>query len=49
MCIYGASDARQALKLKNSWGRDYPLVWMPYSSMERLIDAHGEVAIVTDR
>jgi hypothetical protein len=49
VCIYGASDARQAFKLKNSWGRDYPLVWIPYTSMERLMDEHGEVAIVTDR
>ena len=49
MCLYGASDERQAFKLKNSWGPEYPLVWMPYDTLQRLIDEHGEVAIVTDR
>lgn len=49
VCLYGASDERQAFKLKNSWGPEYPLVWMPYDTLQRLIDEHGEVAIVTDR
>jgi hypothetical protein len=49
LCIYGASDRRQAFKLKNSWGRDYPLVWLPYTVMQRLLDEDGEAALVTDR
>lgn len=49
LCIFGASDAKQAFKLKNSWGRDYPLAWMPYTTMERLLNEYGEMAIVTDR
>lgn len=49
VCIYGASDRRQAVRIKNSWGRDYPLVWMPYETLQRLINEDGEVAIVTDR
>jgi len=49
VCIYGASDQRQAFKVKNSWGREYPLVWLPYATLGRLIGEHGEVAIVTDR
>lgn len=47
--IYGASDRRQAFKLKNSWGRYYPEVWLPYTVMERLLNEDGEAAIVTDR
>lgn len=47
--LYGASDRRQAFRLCNSWGRDYPLVWMPYSVLEHLLARRGEVALVTDR
>jgi hypothetical protein len=47
--LYGASDRRQAFRLVNSWGRDYPLVWMPYSVLEHLLHRRGEVALVTDR
>jgi len=49
LVIYGASDRRQAFRLKNSWGRDYPLVWIPYKTMERLLNEYGEAALVTDR
>jgi hypothetical protein len=49
VCLYGASDRRQAFKLKNSWGRDYPLVWMPYTVMDRLLREDGEVTLVTDQ
>ena len=49
VCLFGASDERQAFRLKNSWGAEYPLVWLPYETLQRLINEHGEVAIVTDR
>lgn len=49
VCLYGASDRRGAFKLKNSWGRDYPLVWLPYETMEKLLSDNGEACIVTDR
>lgn len=49
VCISGASDDRQAFRLKNSWGREYPLVWLPYAIMQRLLDEDGEAALVTDR
>lgn len=49
VCLYGASDRRQAFKVKNSWGRSYPLVYMPYSVMARLLKEDGEAALVTDR
>jgi hypothetical protein len=49
VCLYGASDRRQAFRVKNSWGRGFPLVWLPYVTMERLLSEDGEAALVTDR
>ena len=49
VCIYGASDKRQAVAIKNSWGTSYPLVWMPYKTVTRLIKEQGEFAVITDR
>jgi hypothetical protein len=49
VCIYGASDRRQAFRVKNSWGRDYPIVWLGYKTMERLLREDGEAALVTDQ
>lgn len=49
LCVYGASDAKQAFKLKNSWGRTYPLVWLPYETMQTLLDDYGEAVIVVDK
>jgi hypothetical protein len=49
VCVYGASDRRQAFKIKNSWGRSYPLVWLPYTTMDRLLREDGEACLVTDR
>lgn len=49
VCLYGVSDKRQAFKMKNSWGRDYPEVWLPYIVMQKLLNDNGEAAIVTDR
>lgn len=43
-------DSLQAVPILNSWGRSYPhLTWLPYFTLERLINEDGEVAIVTDR
>jgi hypothetical protein len=41
VCLYGASDRRQAFRVKNSWGRDFPLVWVPYLTVQRLINEDG--------
>lgn len=49
VCVYGASDSRQAFRVKNSWGGSYPLVWMPYTVMGRLLNEYGEATLVTDR
>jgi hypothetical protein len=49
ICVFGASDRRQAVRLVNSWGERYPLVWLPYTTLQRLIDEDGEAALPTDR
>lgn len=49
VCLYGVSDRRAAFKVKNSWGRDYPLVWLTFSAMARLLREDGEAALITDR
>src|SRR5262245_44015551 len=49
VCIYGASDKRQAVKIVNNWGTAYPLVWMPYETLGRLIGPEGgECTVITD-
>ncbi len=48
-CIYAASDRRQACKMTNSWGKDYPLTWVPYALLERLLNEDGEATVITDR
>lgn len=49
VALVGASDRRQAFRLVNSWGRDYPPVWIPYPLMAELLAHRGEAALVTDR
>ena len=44
------NDLLGAVRLLNSWGRDYPQrVFLPDATLQRLIDEDGEVALVTDR
>lgn len=49
ICGYGASDKRQAFRLINTWGFDFPPVWIPYTAVQRLLNEDGEAAAVTDR
>lgn len=52
ICVYAASDRRQAVKLTNSWGISYPLTWLPYDTLQRLLDGiqyPGEATVVVDR
>jgi hypothetical protein len=49
VCIYRASDRRQAVGIVNNWGTRYPLVWMPYTVVDRMLREHGEATLVTDR
>lgn len=47
-CIYGASDKRQAVKSVGTWGMVYPLVWIPYEIVDRLIREDGEMTVAID-
>lgn len=50
VCVFAASDRRQAVGFANNWGRFYPRkTWMPYHVLERLLTEDGEAAVVTDR
>jgi hypothetical protein len=49
VCVFGASDAREAFRVKNSWGPSYPEVWLSYKLMERLLGEDGEATLITDR
>lgn len=48
-CLYGASDHAQAFAFKNSWGTSYPLAWVPYTVMQKLLNDEGEATVVVDR
>lgn len=48
ICCVAASDQRQAVKLLNSWGRDYPPVWISYQNINRLLSVGGECAVALD-
>lgn len=49
ICCYGASDRREAVKLVNSWGTDWPPVWLPYAVLDRLLREDGEGGVIVDR
>jgi hypothetical protein len=54
VCIYGASDERQAFKIKNSWGTNYPEVYFPYQTLDGEFrdppeEGGAEVTLFTDR
>jgi len=49
VCLYRMSDRRQAFRLMNSWGESYPPAWLPYETMQRLLEEYGEAAVITDR
>lgn len=48
ICCYGASDKRESFRLINSWGLAYPLVWITYKTVERLIKEDGEFCVAID-
>ena len=49
VCLYRVSDRRQAVGLVNNWGTRYPLPWLPYATLDRLLREYGEATLVTDR
>lgn len=49
ICCFGARDDIEAFSLVNSWGHDYPVVNIPYATVQRLIDEDGEAIVPVDR
>lgn len=49
ICIYRMSDRRDAFCLMNSWGADYPPVWVGYDTVNRLLSEDGEAVVIVDR
>ncbi|MGI8404598.1 MAG: hypothetical protein ACR2OE_07515 [Thermomicrobiales bacterium] len=53
ICAYGVSDRRQAVRLVNSWGTGYPLVWLSYEVLQKLLNGvqrgRGEATVIVDR
>lgn len=47
--LYGAYDEFDGFLFPNSWGNEYPLTFMPYDLLDRLIREDGEVGLITDR
>lgn len=47
VCLFGASDRRQAFKVANSW-QGYPPAWLAYAQADRLLARYGEACLVTD-
>lgn len=43
------SDTKNAGKFKNTWGSDYPEVWMSATAINRVLAAQGELLICVDR
>lgn len=50
ICLFGARDDIEAFVLVNNWGVNYPIVHLPYKTMEkRILNAGADVIIPTDR
>ncbi len=49
VCIYRASDRLGGVGIVNNWGKEYPLVLLPYTVLGRLLAEEGEATMVTDR
>jgi hypothetical protein len=49
ICCHGARDSINAFLLVNSWGVQYPPVWLNYAATERLLGEMGEAAVAIDK
>lgn len=49
ICCFGARDDIKAVALVNSWGTNYPIVYMPYPTLDRLLQNGGDAIVPTDR
>jgi hypothetical protein len=49
ICCFGARDDIEAFVLVNSWGVNYPVVNVPYETIQRLLNEQGDAIIPVDR
>lgn len=49
ICCFGARDDIEAVALVNNWGHDYPIVYMPYKTLERVLREDAECLMPIDR
>lgn len=49
ICCFGARDDINAFALVNSWGLDYPVVNIPYGTVQRLLNEEGDAIVPLDR
>lgn len=47
-CIYGCHDTGEYVEIVNSWGLQYPLVRMSYSTFDKVLSQGGEMCISID-
>lgn len=47
--VWAASDKRQALGLRNTWGGDWPaLVWVSYADVDRMLGYGADACVMVD-
>jgi hypothetical protein len=49
ICAWEAYDNYEAFGLVNSWGKEFPLVLIPYKVVDRLMKEDGEMVMGTDK
>lgn len=49
ICCFGARDDIEAFTLVNSWGQNYPIVNIPYGTVQRLLSDGGDAIVPVDR
>jgi hypothetical protein len=49
ICGFGARDDIEAFTLVNSWGTNYPIVNIPYNTVQKLLTDGADAIIPTDR
>lgn len=49
ICCFGARDDIEAVTLVNSWGSNYPIVNVPYKTIQFLLDRGGEAIVPVDK
>ena len=49
VCICGVSDSREGILIVGSWGLGFPMVWVSYKAVERLLQMQSEFCFIVNR